>query len=443
MGLSWPLLARAVGLAMQMAGTVLAVQAMPVEQVAIYFAVVAAANLISTLSDFGFCQYAFRYINRGVALPRVFAAALSITIGGCVPCLVLGMATAAILHLPPLILLAAIGGSALYKLILLNSFVQLIRSRATLGVLITGLQSIVFVLLLLAYAVLVPGARSGRGTLGVVGAIYPASFALAFPASVLMGRQTGEWCEGLRRLRPPRRRDIGPAVRAVRRSILLAVEWNLTTLWMSFLVLWFKAAGDSYETAVLGVLQRLMGVPRAAVGVSLYARMTYYYNAVVSSAYLLKLARQGLIFGCGIAIVAFAGGWVIEIGRALLARVQITQMLAELARYWILLGVVCMLDYVFFHLSWFALGLNRKLIRVVAPAAGLAVLLAALPGADWILPHDRIGYGLAAYATSLSIADALLLIFLIRLQARAPIPSVQPSPGALRTMHRIRADDPD
>jgi len=201
MGLSWPLLARAVGLAMQMTGTVLAVQAMPVEQVAIYFAVVAAANLISTLSDFGFCQYAFRYINRGVELPRVFAAALSITIVGCVPWLVLGTATAVIMHLPPLILLAAIGGSALNKLALLNSFVQLVRSRVTLSVLITGLQSIVFVLLLVAYAVLVPAARSGRGTIDVVGAIYPASFAVAFPVSVMMCRQTREWCEALARLR--------------------------------------------------------------------------------------------------------------------------------------------------------------------------------------------------------------------------------------------------
>jgi hypothetical protein len=427
MGLTGPLLARGVGLATQMAGTVLVVQAMPVEQVATYFAIVAAANLISSLSDFGFCQYAFRYMNRGVALQRVFAAALSISITGCAVCLVLGAATAAAMHLPPLILLAAIAGSALHKLTMLNANAQLVRSRVTLAMLIAGLQPTLFVLLMLAYGVLVPEAWSGRGTLDIVGSIYPASFAMAFPVAVMLCRLSREWREALRPPRRPRRHEIRGFVRAVRRSILLAVEWNVTTLWMSFLVLWFQTAGYSYETAVLGVLQRLIGIPRAAISVSLQAQLTYYYSAGVSLRYLLKLAKQGLLFGCGAAVLAFAGGWVIEIGRPLLARVQIAEMLSELARYWFILGVVCTADYVFFHLSFFALGLNRKLIRVAAPAIGIVLLLGAALGALWLEPQDRVGYGLLAYATSLSIANATLLIFLMRLHTRRRVTSMQVS----------------
>jgi hypothetical protein len=427
MGLSQPLLVRGVGLLMQMAGTVLAVQAMPVEQVATYFAVVAAANLISALSDFGFCQYAFRYMNRGVPPGRIFAAALAVTLGGGAVCMVLGEATAVLMHLPPLLLFAAIAGSALNKLTQLNGSVQLVRHRATLAVLIAGLQPTLFVLLMLAYAVLVPEARSGRGTIDIVGSIYPASFAMAFPIAVVLCRLAPEWHEALKRPRTLRRRDVRGLVRAVRRSVLLAVEWNLTSLWASFLVLWFRTAGYSYETAVLGVLQRILGVPRAATAVSLQVRLTYYYNAAVSSSYLISLVKQALLIGCGIAAVAFAGGWAIDVGRHWLASLQIAEMFAELAQCWLLLGIICMLDYVFFHLSFFALGLNRKFIRVAAPSAGLVMLLVMGLGAVLLKPHDRIGYGLLAYAISLSIGTAVLLIFLMRLQTRRPVRSLHVS----------------
>ena len=376
MRLSGALLVRGLVVAMQIAGTVLVVQTMPVAQVAIDFAVVAAANVISAASDFGFCQYAFRYMNR-VALHRVFAAALTVNLGGIAVCLVLAAGTAALLHLPALFLIGAIAGSAVYKLAWLNGSVLLIRDRVARANMIAGLQPTLFVLLMLTYAALVPDARSGRGTIGIVGAIYFASFAIAFPLAVTLCRSGRDWREALQQTRTLRRRHLRSLVRAVRRSILLAVEQNLTLLWQSFLVLWFKAAGYSYETAVLGVLQRLLAVPRAATGVSIQAQLTYYYNAHVSSSNLIKLAKQGLLIGCGVTAVAVAGGWVIEIGRPLFARLQIVEILSVLARYWLVLGVICMADYLFFHLSYVALGLNRKLIRVAAPSAGLAVLLGA------------------------------------------------------------------
>jgi hypothetical protein len=427
MGLSQPLLARGVGLIMQMAATVLTVQAMPVGQVATYFAMIAAANLISALSDFGFCQYAFRYMNRGVPLRRVFAAAITATLVGGVICMALGEVTAVIMDLPLLLLFAAIAGSAIQKWTSLNRNVLLVRNRSAPAMLIDGLQPTLFVLLMLAYFALLPKARSGHGTINIVGSIYAASFAIAFPISVILCQVTFEWRRALNQCRTMRKCDVRGFRRAVRRSILLAIEWNLVSLWMSFLVLWFQTAGYNYETAVLGLLQRILGIARVAIAVSLQVQLAHYYNARVTSAYLLTLAKQGLLIGCGTAVVVFSGGWAIEIGRPWFARLPITELCAELARYPLQLGVVCAVDYVFFHLSSFALGLNRKLIRVAAPAAGLAVLLSAGFGAAWLEPRDRMGFALLAYAISLFIGTGVLLIFLLRLQTRRPVRSFQVS----------------
>jgi peptidoglycan/xylan/chitin deacetylase (PgdA/CDA1 family) len=442
MRLSGPLLARGVGLAMQMAGTVLAVQTMPVAEVAIYFSVVAAANVISSGSDFGFCQYAFRYLNRGVALHRVFGAALTVNLGGIVICLVLATGTAALMHVPALLLIGAVAASSLHKLTSLNASVLLVRDRVSLAVAIAGLQPTLFVLLILTYAALVPDARSGRGTIGIVGAIYLASFALAFPIAVALCRNGREWRAALRLPRRLRRRQLRALLRTIRRSILLAVEQNLTLLWEGFLVLWFQAAGYSYETAVLGVLQRILGVSRAAIGVSLQAQLTYYYNARVSSSYLITLAKQGLVIGCAVAVVAVAGGWAIELGRPLFTHLEIAGMLSALSRYWLLLGVICMAEYLLHHFSSFALGLNRKFIRVAAPIVGLAVLLGAGLGALWFEQRSPLSYALLSYAGSLSAGAAVLLILLAGLQTRRPVSGSRLGPPRLRP-HRHRSREPN
>src|SRR5262249_29887131 len=153
----------------------------------------------------------------------------------------------------------------------------------------------------------------------------------------------------------------------------------------------------SYETAVLGVLQRILGIARAGTGVSLQLKLTYYYNAAISTGYMRRLAKEGLLIGCGVAIFALAGGWVIEIGGALFAHLQIANMLSALAGYWFTLGAVCMAEYLFFHLSYFALGLNRNFLRVAAPAVGLAILVAAGFGGLWFQPHDALRYALLSY----------------------------------------------
>jgi peptidoglycan/xylan/chitin deacetylase (PgdA/CDA1 family) len=94
------------------------------------------------------------------------------------------------------------------------------------------------------------------------------------------------------------------------------------------------------------------------------------------------------------------------------------------------------------HFSSFALGLNRKFIRVAAPIAGLAVLLGAGLGALWFEQRSPLSYALLSYAGSLSAGAAVLLILLAGLQTRRPVSGSRLGSPRLRP-HRHRSREPN
>jgi hypothetical protein len=396
---------------MQLLGTVLIVQALPVSQAGTYFAIIAAANFISAFSDFGFCQYSFRYVSRGVPLVRVYAGAVIVSFWGTLLSAAIGATAAPVMHLPGLLVVAAILGSAIHKLTGLNRYALVPQGLFARAMLIDGVQPSILVVLLIIY--LGSHLTGGNGELKVACVIYLGSFIVAFPIGVAIGRTSSAWRDAI--VLCWRRRSSGyqGVRRAVMRSVLLAIEWNFVALWMNFLVLWFQAAGYTYETAVAGILQRVLGLIRIGTAVSIQMRLTQYYTARASYAYLRALAKQAVQFGGAVAIASIAMLLTLKFSGAWITHLTIAVMCGEVARYPAHVGTICALEYLFFHLSTFALGLNLKSVRVLAPVIGLVFLTAAGAWSSWLPPSDRIGYGLSSYILSLSAGSALLVAFML------------------------------
>jgi hypothetical protein len=405
---------------MQLLGTVLIVQTLPVSHAGTYFAIVAAANFISSFSDFGFCQYSFRYVTRGVPLDRVYAGAIIVSAGGIVLSTVIGAAAAAIVHLPIVQVAESVFGSSVQKLTSINRYALLRAELFARAMLLDGVQPTIFVVVMAIYIGWLWVSGSGDGVLGIVCLIYLGSFVFAFPIGVMIGRTRAHWGASIGLCRLARRKSHKSIVRAIRRSILLALEWNSLVLWMSFLVLWFEVAGYHYETAVAGVFQRVLNMIRVGTGVSLQMNLTYYYTAWITPSYLMKLVREAAQLGCALTVACLLVDFAVPLIPVSLTRLSIFTMGAEITSYPILVGAICALDYIFFHLSFFALGLNRKIVRVIAPIIGIGVLIVAGGLSEWLPSSDRFAFGLFAYVISLFAGGSVLLFAIIRYQGRVP-----------------------
>jgi hypothetical protein len=267
------------------------------------------------------------------------------------------------MHLPELLVVEAIVGSSIHKLTSINRYALLPGRRFARAMILDSVQPAFFALLLAIYIGSLWLRGSSIGWLETVSLIYLISFVASFPVGVAIARTLAEWRASIElyELVRKRRKNVGGIGRAIRRSILLALEWNSLIFWTSLLVLWFEAAGYQYETAVAGVLQRFLNMTRVGTAVSLQINLTYYYTTWMTSLYLRTLSRQAIQFGCAIGAFCVFVNLAFPLSPLWLTRLSIGRMMAEITSHPINIGAICSFDYVFFHLSSFALGLNRNL----------------------------------------------------------------------------------
>lgn len=342
-----------------------------------FFAITAFATIVISFTNFGYAQYAFRLICGKAKVAAVMTRVLEVGLFGLLIALPVGIFYSDFADHPVAWVFYALLASTLSRMIDFHRYLLIYQERIHRVFMAEGARPAVFLLLLIPGYYFLKSIGVPLTTFSAL-VLYLLSYILGVLGVIALSQSWREWGQAFQIIIKGQvtRHGIAAVWRSIKiafpvglESMLLIAYYNLPVLLSSNL------GAESKATVLFGFLQRILSIVIGVVLVSTTTRFKGFYTEKYSRAGLKKLLRNAVLFGLFSLVGLFIWqGFSWLVGDALQGS-RLFLLLDETLSYKLQIACLCAMVYAYFHLSYMALGADKKYLRVTTILIGVVVMV--------------------------------------------------------------------
>ncbi|WP_342643428.1 hypothetical protein [Rhodoligotrophos ferricapiens] len=354
------------GYVFQLMSLYLITDVLETQELASFFFITSAAAIASSLCDFGFIRYSFRYLNRSTPPSLIIARSLQ------------AIATGSAIAGPMYLCLAYFGaerldiaillypGAIAIQLVNVNRYLLIDKKQYNSTILTEVIQPFVFLFFIAACLTF------GYRQLTTVCAAYLCSQICSLLFSIRIAHAQAHWREGwLLALERRHARGSSGLFRSLSRAAPVGLDQILSNVWFQLPVVLSGILSEAHTTAVIGLFTRILNVAKGFVSVSVTINLASFYSRshtelIVKRASFAAAAASALLLPA-----IYLIHWSINQFHHIFSDAPIISLVDELSESAGALTLIFSGIFLYQQISFALLGINLRKQRALASFIGI------------------------------------------------------------------------
>lgn len=403
------------GILAQLTSMLLVMEMQPLNVVSQYYATVALATIASVIITLGYNRYCFRIMQRPSSDYVAAARSLSIFWLCSIPCVPIMLLYSMYQSLNIIAILCIYSARLLSEAYVVNRHRLVLNDAIPRTLLIEVLQPLTFILMMGAFFLIEQ--ETGDHYLGLtgLGILYLISNAIMFISSVRMTHSTNIWLQAF--VVSIRLGAIAPLMRAIKRGLPVGYDAILNTLLNNVTIVIADFFHRDTAVVLLGIFQRLYFIAQAFITITVMYRLKGFYKAHITHRQALKTLAISLAMVIILWISGHLAYNILYLPFFSAFESQFLGNLRQLSSAILPIAATVGCYYIVQHLSYAALGADKRYLRVwaiKACTASLIIMLIFIFSYTTLSQQQQTSWAIIAYAAAMSINAMILWIGLFR-----------------------------